>query len=191
MPPMTIHDFRWDYFWDTFNYVSWYEIAMLVCFGISWPFSTRKMLKTGQTDGKSLVLPWLFVFGGIFGACHKLFVQLDVAIILYFAIAFFAFVDFYVCKRLRAKKAMAKRRGELLRRSRSSGRSKRRTGSSGRSSHHRRHERHTSSGETSDGRSHRRSSRASSESSGAGEPNASGAVPKEPKFADDVTLDIE
>ena len=175
---MNIHNFRWDLFWESFYYLNWFEAAAIFCFGVYWPFSLRKMLKTKQTEGKSLVLPWLFIVGCAFAIYDKLFYNLDLVILLYIVFACFAFAYYRTVKRLRLWEAANQRRSELVKRgglSRSSG--------SGHS-HRRRHER-------SHGGKRGAGERTSKESNGASRPAAPEAVPKEPKFADQLKLDDE
>ena len=176
---MNIHNFRWDLFWETFYYLNWFEAAAIFCFGIYWPFSLRKMRKTKQTEGKSLVLPWLFIIGCAFAIYDKLFYNLDLVILLYVAFACFAFVYYRTVKRLRLWEAANQRRSDLVRRGRSSG------SGSGRSHHRRRrHERRHESGSGA-------GERLSKETKDSLRSNAEEIAPKEPKFADQLKLDDE
>lgn len=83
--------------------MSWYEIAMLVCFGASWPFSIHKMLQTGRSDGKSLVFLVLVMIGYLFGFIHKLFYNLDIVIVLYAFLMLVVLTDTMICIHLRRK----------------------------------------------------------------------------------------
>lgn len=62
---------------------SYYEILMLVCFGISWPVAVYKTYQAKSVKGKSLLFLVLILFGYIFGTVHKLFYNLDYVIWLY------------------------------------------------------------------------------------------------------------
>ena len=65
-----------------------FEIIMLVCFGLSWPFGIIKTLKSKSVKGVSLLL-YLFVFiGYISGILFKIFYRFDFVIILYSINAF-------------------------------------------------------------------------------------------------------
>lgn len=45
---------------------------MLVCFGISWPFSIAKSIKSRSTQGKSIVFLCFVEIGYVFGIVHKI-----------------------------------------------------------------------------------------------------------------------
>ena len=64
---------------------SFYEILMLVCFGISWPVAVWKTYQTKSVKGKSLLFLFLILFGYIFGSIHKLIYNFDYVIWLYVA----------------------------------------------------------------------------------------------------------
>jgi len=49
-----------------------FEILMLVCFGMSWPFNVIKSYKTRTTKGKSLLFLLLIFAGYMFGIISKL-----------------------------------------------------------------------------------------------------------------------
>ena len=100
---MTIDNFDWTLFWRSACSMSWFEIAMLVCFGASWSFSIHKMLKTGKSEGKSLLFLLLVMIGYVFGVIHKLFFHLDVVILLYAALFFVVLIDCVVMLRLRKR----------------------------------------------------------------------------------------
>lgn len=63
--------------------MSLFEIGMLLCFGVSWPFSLYKTWKTKNGQGKSFVFLWLVVIGYILGILHKIFVRYDMVVVLY------------------------------------------------------------------------------------------------------------
>lgn len=48
------------------------EFAMLLCFGLSWPISVWKSLKTRSTQGKSVVFISAIIIGYIFGIVSKI-----------------------------------------------------------------------------------------------------------------------
>lgn len=60
-----------------------FEIIMLICFGVAWPFSIYKSYKSGQTGGKSVVFLYIVVLGYISGVIHKYYYNYDWVIILY------------------------------------------------------------------------------------------------------------
>ncbi|HPS71895.1 MAG TPA: hypothetical protein PLM70_06550 [Bacteroidales bacterium] len=61
-----------------------FEVAMLMSFAMSWPFSIIKSLKTKFVLGKSLSFMIIVLIGYIFGIIHKFMYSLDVVIICYF-----------------------------------------------------------------------------------------------------------
>ncbi len=48
------------------------EALMLICFGISWPISIGKALRTRVVEGKSPVFMMVLMLGYSFGILHKL-----------------------------------------------------------------------------------------------------------------------
>lgn len=73
--------------------MSLFEIGMLLCFGVSWPFSLYKTWKAKNSQGKSFVFLWLVVIGYIFGILHKLFYHNDLVIVLYAVNCFMVLLD--------------------------------------------------------------------------------------------------
>lgn len=65
--------------------MDFFEIGMLICFGLSWPISIFKALRTKQVAGKSSLFLWIVIFGYSCGIAHKLRVSLDPVIWLYCA----------------------------------------------------------------------------------------------------------
>ena len=58
---------------------------MLICFGLSWPISIAKSLKTKVVEGKS---PWfliIVIIGYVCGMIHKFLYSFDWVILLYLA----------------------------------------------------------------------------------------------------------
>lgn len=60
-----------------------FEIIMLVCFGMAWPFSIYKSWKTRQVGSKSLIFLVALLVGYIAGILHKVFYLYDAVIFLY------------------------------------------------------------------------------------------------------------
>jgi hypothetical protein len=60
-----------------------FEILMLVCFGMAWPFSIYKSYTTWQVGSKSLVFLVALFIGYISGVLHKIFFLYDPVIFLY------------------------------------------------------------------------------------------------------------
>lgn len=63
--------------------MSVFEIVMLICFGVAWPFSIYKSYTSRQTNGKSVVFLVVVVIGYISGIIHKLFFSRDFVVFLY------------------------------------------------------------------------------------------------------------
>ena len=73
--------------------MSIFEIMMLVCFGISWPFSIHKTYTSRTTKGKSLVFLYVVAAGYIAGILHKIFYQFDGVIVFYIINLSMVFID--------------------------------------------------------------------------------------------------
>lgn len=63
--------------------MSVFEIIMLLCFGIAWPFSIYKSYTSRQTQGKSVVFLMVIVIGYLSGIIHKLLYNKDWVVLLY------------------------------------------------------------------------------------------------------------
>ena len=63
--------------------MSIFEMIMLVCFGVAWPFSIIKSYKSRDNNGKSVVFLFIVVIGYISGIVHKLMYSSDGVIFLY------------------------------------------------------------------------------------------------------------
>jgi len=75
-----------------------FEFLMLVCFGVSWPFSIMKSIRSRSTKGKSIMFMLLVELGYIFGIIHKFKYSRDWVIwayvVLFFVVAFDVFLYF-------------------------------------------------------------------------------------------------
>ena len=63
--------------------MSVFEVIMLVCFGISWPISIAKAVRTRQVAGKSPLFMGIVITGYASGIVHKLLYSHDWVISLY------------------------------------------------------------------------------------------------------------
>ncbi len=63
--------------------MSIFEATMLICFGMSWPISIAKSLRTKVVTGKSSLFMVLLCFGYLCGIVHKLLYSRDWVILLY------------------------------------------------------------------------------------------------------------
>ena len=60
-----------------------FEIGMLACFGVSWPVSIYKSVKSRSTKGKSVFFLLVILCGYMFGIAHKILYSRDIVLILY------------------------------------------------------------------------------------------------------------
>jgi hypothetical protein len=63
--------------------MSVFEILMLVCFGLSWPFNIYKSLRSRTAKGKSVQFLFALELGYIAGILHKIFYNYDFVVWLY------------------------------------------------------------------------------------------------------------
>jgi hypothetical protein len=63
--------------------MSFFEAFMLICFGISWPLSILKALRTHVVDGKSPLFMGIVMLGYSSGLIHKLLYSPDWITALY------------------------------------------------------------------------------------------------------------
>jgi hypothetical protein len=63
--------------------MSIFEIIMLLCFGLAWPFSIWKSWKSRQNAGKSVWFLLVVFAGYVAGVIHKLLYSMDPVIALY------------------------------------------------------------------------------------------------------------
>lgn len=64
---------------------SWLEAGMLICFGISWPFSIVRSYRAKSSRGKSIGYLILIDLAYLCGILHKTIVRFDLVLILYAA----------------------------------------------------------------------------------------------------------
>lgn len=60
-----------------------FEALMLVCFGLSWPFSIVRSYRARSVKGKSLAFLLLLILAYIAGILHKAIFSFDIVIALY------------------------------------------------------------------------------------------------------------
>ena len=61
-----------------------FEFIMLLCFGMSWPISVYKSIRSGSTQGKSVVFIFAIIFGYVSGIIGKIVNdQLSYVLVLY------------------------------------------------------------------------------------------------------------
>jgi len=84
--------------------MSIFEIVMLLCFGVSWPISIAKALRTRLVAGKSPVFMGLIIAGYLCGIVHKVLYNPDWVTLLYAVNAGMVAVDMYLYFRFSAEK---------------------------------------------------------------------------------------
>ena len=72
---------------------SWLEAGMLICFGISWPFSVIRSYRARTARGKSLVFLMLLDLAYLCGILHKMLINYDIVLVLYVINFALVFVD--------------------------------------------------------------------------------------------------
>jgi hypothetical protein len=60
-----------------------FEVAMLLCFGVSWPISIAKAIRTKTVAGKSPLFMAIVIVGYLCGILNKLLFAFDWVIFLY------------------------------------------------------------------------------------------------------------
>lgn len=63
--------------------MSIFEVLMLLCFGLSWPVSIAKAIRTKKVSGKSPMFMSIVIAGYVSGIMHKIFFSFDWVIWLY------------------------------------------------------------------------------------------------------------
>ncbi len=52
-----------------------FEIAMLLCFAVAWPFSIYKLYTTKNNGGKSIIFSYFVIVGYICGIINKIVID--------------------------------------------------------------------------------------------------------------------
>jgi hypothetical protein len=73
-----------------------FEAGMLLCFGISWPISIIKSLRTRVVRGKSPVFMGVVFLGYVSGILHKFLYSLDWIVLLYILNMLMVGTDLYL-----------------------------------------------------------------------------------------------
>ena len=73
--------------------MSIFEIIMLICFGVSWPVSIAKTLRTKKVEGKSSLFMAIVSLGYLSGIIHKILYSFDWVIALYVFNLFMVLTD--------------------------------------------------------------------------------------------------
>ncbi len=73
--------------------MSIFEIAMLLCFGVAWPFSIYKSYTSRKNTGKSIVFLFIILIGYVAGFTHKIIYNFDFVSYLYILNGLMVFID--------------------------------------------------------------------------------------------------
>jgi hypothetical protein len=76
--------------------MSFFEATMLICFGVSWPVSIAKALRTKEVAGKS---PWFMILislGYTSGIIHKIINDPSWVVVLYAVNLVMVLIDFSI-----------------------------------------------------------------------------------------------
>jgi len=85
--------------------VSAFEALMLICFGLSWPVSIAKTLRTKVVAGKSPVFIGIVILGYACGLAHKILYSRDWVIYLYAINLVVVSIDFILYFRYSGRQA--------------------------------------------------------------------------------------
>ena len=85
--------------------MSVFEITMLVCFGVSWPISIAKAVRTRVVLGKSPLFMGIICLGYGCGIIHKVVYAMDGVIVLYILNLILVAVDLALYLRYRPRAA--------------------------------------------------------------------------------------
>ena len=66
-----------------------FEAIMVICFGISWPISIIKSVKTKTAKGKSVVFMFLILIGYVFGIVSKISMGKITYVFIFYVLNFF------------------------------------------------------------------------------------------------------
>lgn len=89
--------------------MSFFEIGMLVGFGVAWPVNICKSAKSKTAAGRSLAFQWAIIFGYVCGIAHKLLYSNDVVLYLYVLNLLMVSADTALCYRNRRLDRIAQR----------------------------------------------------------------------------------
>lgn len=73
--------------------MNYFELVMLICFSMGWPFSIYKSLKSKSNKGKSLWYMLVILIGYSCGILYKITSTIDVVIWLYVANTLMVLLD--------------------------------------------------------------------------------------------------
>jgi hypothetical protein len=84
--------------------LSVFEAIMIICFGVSWPVSIAKALRTKVVVGKSPMFMIIVCVGYLSGVAHKLLYSRDWITILYITNFIMVIIDLALYRKYSKKK---------------------------------------------------------------------------------------
>lgn len=79
-----------------------FEAIMVICFGLSWPISIMKSVRSRTAKGKSILFMFLILIGYVFGIVSKIAMDKLTYVFIFYVINFFmVFTDICICFRNR------------------------------------------------------------------------------------------
>lgn len=89
------------------------EVAMVVCFGISWPTSIIKSYTSRTSKGKSIIFISFIIIGYLFGIASKIMAgNVNYVLVFYIINTIMVFID--LCLYFRNKKLDKQREKEAI-----------------------------------------------------------------------------
>jgi hypothetical protein len=83
--------------------MSYFELGMIIAFGIAWPVNIYKTIKTKGLLIKSAAFSTIIMIGYILGIIHKIFYSLDWVIIAYIINFSMVLTDILIYKNFKVK----------------------------------------------------------------------------------------
>jgi hypothetical protein len=84
--------------------MSYFELGMIISFGIAWPVNIYKTIKTKGTLSKSILFSIIIMTGYVLGITHKIFYSLDWVIIAYIINFGMVLADLLLYRKFKNKK---------------------------------------------------------------------------------------
>ncbi len=94
--------------------ISFFEAIMFICFGLSWPVSIIKALRTKIVHGKSPLFMSLIAFGYLCGVSHKILYSRDYLVLIYMFNLAMILTDLYLYNRYNLRGAKVKSKFTLM-----------------------------------------------------------------------------
>jgi hypothetical protein len=83
--------------------MSYFELGMIIAFGVAWPVNIYKTIKTKGSLSKSIAFSTIIMIGYLLGIIHKFFYSLDWVIIAYIINLSMVSIDIIIYKNFKVK----------------------------------------------------------------------------------------